>query len=168
MALKMLGKSPVKAPAVQVETAPVAVLEPPPVLVQPVVPETELEALTTEYIELWRKFEYFEVKALVKRMEEIRKALVSVANETMESTKPVVFTSGAGDVEFSERATQAVAADPLALIQVLHKKFGPEVAASCVSIALTPLRKVLSEFELKQHLVDVPGSRTMRAVRPAP
>ena len=128
--------------------------------------QTEAEALTSEYIALWQKFEYFEVKALIKRMEDIRKQLVAVANETLEDKQPAVFVSPAGEVEFSERGTKAVVYNPLGLVDVLLKKFGADVAATVVDVAITPLRKILSEHELKSYLLDEPGVRTLRAVRP--
>jgi hypothetical protein len=155
MALKMLVKAP-----------PEPVVEP----VVPKVVETPLsgvEALTAEYISLYEKFEYFEVKTLVKRMDEIRKQLVAIANETLEDKQPAIFACSQGEVEFSERGTKAEVPDPLGLIEALQQKFGVEVAASVVDIAITPLRKLLSEFELKQHLTDVPGVRTLKSVRPA-
>jgi hypothetical protein len=158
MALKML----VKAPAPEVEP----VIE--PVIPKVVdIPHSEVEALTAEYISLYQKFEYFEVKTLVKRMEDIRKQLVTVANETMDDKKPAVFSCAEGEVVFSERGTKAEVQDPLALTHTLLEKFGPEVTATVVDIAITPLRKLLSEFELKQHLTDVPGVRTLKSVRPA-
>jgi len=162
MALKLLAKKPVP----QVEVSPVIepVVLPPKVLVQP--EPTAVEALTSEYIELWKKFDYFEVKTLVKRMEDIRKQLVTIANETMDEKKPAIFACPAGEVEFSERGKVSEVPHPLALIQVLLSKFGPDVTASVVDIAITPLRKVLSEYELKQYLVEEPGIRTIRAVRP--
>lgn len=158
MALKFLK------PEVEVEIAPVLDL-PQKVFVQ-VQEQSEVEALTMEYIELYKKYDYFEVKAMVKRMDEIRKYLQSIANETMDEKKAAVFTCKAGEVEFSERGTKVEVPDPLQLVQDLLVKFGPAVTASVVDIAITPLRKVLSEFELKKHLKEEPGGRTLRAVRP--
>jgi hypothetical protein len=162
MALKMAAKK--VAPVVEVEVSPV--IEPVviPKVLQPGL--TDVQTLTAEYIELWRKFDYFEVKQLVKRMDEIRKQLVTVANETMDEKKPAVFSCPAGEVEFSERGKVSEVPNPLALIQELLGKFGPDVTASVINIAITPLRKVLSEFELKKHLKEEPGIRTIRAVRP--
>jgi len=147
---------------------PVVEPEPQKVLVEPLSPteQAHAEILAAEYIELWKKFEYFEVKALVKRMEEIRKTLVGVANETMDDKKPALFTCSKGTIEFSERGKEATVPNPLALIQQLLVKFGPEATASVVDIAITPLRKILSEHELQQHLVDVPATRRLLGVRP--
>ena len=72
-------------PLPHVETTTVAVAEPDIQKVLVVPPQNDIEALTSEYINLHKKFEYFEVKALVKRMDAIRKQLVAVANETMEA-----------------------------------------------------------------------------------
>lgn len=147
----------------------VAVME--PEVIAPVIPKvqttTELEAMVGEYLELWKKYDYFEVKAMVKRMEEIRKALVAHANDTMDNAKPAIFTCPQGEVEFSERGKVATVPAPLALVQDLLLKFGPEVTESVVDIGITALRKVLSDFELKKYLVDEPGTRTLKGVRPA-
>jgi len=163
MALKML-KKPVTE--VVVEAAPVTepMVLPKAWVEQP--QATMTEALTTEYIELYRKFVYFEVKEMVKRMEEIRKQLQAVANETQDDAQPATFSSPEGEIEFSERKKEATVPDPLALIKELLTKFGPAVTMSVINIAITPLRKVLSEFELKKYLVDQPGSRTLKSVRP--
>jgi hypothetical protein len=56
----------------------------------------------------------------------------------------------------------------LTLIQDLTTKFGAHVAESVVDIAITPLRKILSDYELQKYLTEHPGSRTLRAVRPVP
>jgi hypothetical protein len=129
---------------------------------------TALETLTAEYLELWKRYEYFEVKKLITRMDDIRKQLVGVANETVDDKKPAVFSCPQGSVEFSERGKEAVIPDPLALIHLLLGKFGATVTTSVVDIMLTPLRKILSEAELKPHVVDKPGPRKIRAVRPNP
>ena len=142
------------------------VIEPVVIHTPQVQAETEIQALTKEYIELRQKYDYFEVKELTRRMEEIRKQLHAVANETMDGNQPAVFSCSIGEIEFSERQKAAEVPDPLVLIQELLVKFGPEATTSVVDIAITPLRKLLSEFELKKHLAEVPGSRTLRAVRP--
>jgi len=159
MALKMLTK-----PVVEVSPVIEPVVEPQKVLVQ--TPPSEVEALTAEYIELYRKYTYFEVKDMVKRMDDIRKSLLSVANETMEDKKPAIFACSQGEVEFSERVNKTEVPNPLLLIKVLLDKFGPDAAASAVDIALGPLRKLLSEQERKMYLTEVPGGRTLKSVRP--
>lgn len=165
MALHMLTKP---VPHVEVEPVAEPVIEPQKVFVQPTpeIMDADIVAMTAEYIQLWQKFEYFEVKTLVKRMDDLRKALVAVANETVDQNQPAIFSSPAGQVEFTERSKDAIVKDPLALINTLMKKFGPEATASIVDVALTPLRKMLSEFELAKYLVNEPGSRKVRAVRP--
>jgi len=159
MALKMHTK------VITVPAEPVAVIEPQKVFVE-LPDQTVVETLTAEYIDLYRKYDYFEVKALLKRMDEIKKQLQAVANETVDDLTPAVFTSPEGDVEFSPRGKSVEVPDPLGLIYQLLEKFGPEVTASVITIAITPLRKVLSEYELKPHLQEKLGSRTLRAVRP--
>lgn len=150
----------------KVEVLPVIepVVQPQKVLVQP--PESEVEALATEYIELHRKFVYFEVKTMVKRMDDIRKQLQSIANETMDANKPAIFACPQGEIQFSERGKSTDVPHPLELLHDLLAKFGPEVTASVVDIAITPLRKLLSEAELKKYLTEQPGGRTLKSVRP--
>jgi hypothetical protein len=157
MALKIISK---------LEVSPVIepVAEPQKVLVQ--TPTSNVEAMTMEYIELYRKYTYFEVKDMVKRMDDIRKQLQTVANETMDDKKPAIFTCAEGEVEFSERGTKTEVPNPLLLVKVLLDKFGPEATATAVDIALGPLRKLLSEHELKNYLTEVPGGRTLKSVRP--
>jgi hypothetical protein len=159
MALKMVK------PIVEVSPVIEPVVMPETVLVQPGL--NDIEAITKEYIELWKKFDYFEVKALVKRMDEIRKVLQTVANDTMDGKKPAVFACPEGEVEFSPRQTATEVPDPLGLVQNLLTKFGPEATASVVDIAITPLRKLLSELELKAFVHEVPGGRIIKSVRPA-
>lgn len=121
--------------------------------------------MVQEYLELRQKYDYFEVKTLVTRMEDLRKALVAHANATMEDKHPAIFGCAAGEIEFSPRGTVATVPDPLVLIQTLVEKFGADVATSVIDIGITSLRKVLSEHELKAYLVDQPGPRSLRAVR---
>ena len=147
---------------------PVVMVEPAKVFVQPQSEmSSSIEALTMEYLELHKKFVYFEVKTMIKRMDDIRKQLQSIANETMDENKPAIFKSPEGEMEFSERGKVSEVPDPLNLIDALVMKFGTDVAATVVDIAITPLRKILTDYELKQHLVEKPGGRTLRAVRPA-
>jgi antitoxin component HigA of HigAB toxin-antitoxin module len=135
------------------------------VLVQPF-GESAVEILTAEYIALYRKFLYFEVKDLVKRMDEIRKELQSIANETMDEKKPAIFACVEGEIEFSERGKVADVPAPLELLAHLMEKFGPAVAASVIDVGITQLRKILTEAELKHYLEEKPGGRTLRSVRP--
>jgi len=147
-----------------VKTPPVAVVPVIP-LVQPSADPTAVETLVSESIELHRKFVYFEFKSLTKRMDDLRKQLQSIANETMDETKPAIFTSPEGEIEFSERTKVAEVTAPLELLHDLLEKFGPAATASVIDVAITPLRKLLSEFELKHYLIEKPGGRTLRAVR---
>ena len=161
MALKMLTKpvTEVEPPVTETLVLPKAWVEQPKA--------TETETLTAEYLELYKKFEYFEVKAMVKRMDEIRKQLHSIANETMDEKQPAIFACPDGEMEFSERGKVTEIPNPLALISDVLKKFGPQVASSIIDIAITPLRKVLSEYELKPYVSEQPGHRILKSVRPA-
>ena len=160
-------KAPVAAP---VETA-VAPEDPAAALAQAlhtpsIEPEelTSTEALTLEFCGLYRRYVEYDMKDVVKRMDEIKKDLQAVANDTMDAKKPAIFTSAGGTMTFSERGKSYDVLDPMALVQALNDKFGPEVAFSVVAIALTPLRKILSEQELKKYLTESPGARTLKLV----
>lgn len=127
-------------------------------------PMTEVEAMTEEFLALHRLFVLYDMKTVIKRMDDLKKALQTIANETMDAKKPATFTCKDGSLTFSERSKVAEVLNPMALVTALNEKFGPEVAFSVVEIALTPLRKILTEQELKKHLVDVPGFRTLKVV----
>jgi hypothetical protein len=156
MALKLLIKPQTQAQA----SAPKIWVEPHQ--------KTQVELLVHEYLELYRQFEAINGKQVVKRMEEIKKTLQTYANETMDGKKPALLTCEDGELEITERGTATVVKNPYLLVQTLEQKFGSEVAFSVVDIALTPLRKILSEFELKPHLEEKPGARTLKSVRPVP
>lgn len=136
----------------------------PKVKVQPV---SEVEAMTQEYIGLYRKLEEIGGKDLLKRMEDLRKKLVAKANEHFADDQVAVLKCEDGEVEFSARGKEAEVKNPTQLLVDLNKNFSPEIAMSVVKIAMTPLRKVLSELELKEYLEEKPGSRTLKEVRPA-
>jgi hypothetical protein len=126
---------------------------------------SEVEALTLEYVKLFQTYTAFEMKETISRMEDIRKQLQSIANEEVEANKPAIFKCATGEVEFGPRQKKSEVPDPLGLIQVLLAKFGPEATQTAVDIAITPLKKLLSEHELKDHLQEVPGPRIVKAVR---
>ena len=165
MALKMLAKV---APVVQTAAAVTEVEVPQhKVLVEPPQAVTEIEALTQEYIVLYRQFVQLDVKNLLSRMDTIKKALHVVANETMEAKQPAIFKCADGEVEFSERSKDTSVPKPDELIAHLTKKFNESVAMSVVDIRITPLRQILAEKELEPFLKVDDGSRSLRAVRPA-
>jgi hypothetical protein len=125
---------------------------------------TPTEALTQEFVGLYRRYVEHDMKDIVKRMDEIKKDLQTVANDEMDAKKPATFSCKDGTMTFSERGKAYDVEDPMALVTALNDKFGPEVAFSVVAIALTPLRKILSEQELKKYLKESPGARTLKLV----
>lgn len=144
-------------------TATVAVDTFPQALPQP---ETETTALVNEFLVLYERYTEQHVKDLIKRLEEIKKTLQTYANTYLAADKPAIFQTEKGVVEFSERGEQTEIVDPVALVQHLQDKFGQDVAFSVVTIALTPLRKILSEHELKAFATKKPGSRSLLSVKP--
>jgi hypothetical protein len=164
------AKPPVAAPemaAVTAQTPAGAVAEALPTIHVPSVdPQalTPIEALTQEFCGLYKQYVEHDMKDIVKRMDEIKKELQGVANEQMDAKKVAVFSCKDGTMTFSERGKSYEVHDPMALVTALNDKFGPEVAFSVVAIALTPLRKILSENELKKYLKEEPGARTLKLV----
>lgn len=153
-----------KKPLTEVVTVPEPVMAPAKVLVEP---GSSIEALTGEYIDLHQKSVYFELKQIFKRMDDIKKQLQTIANETMDPKQPAIFVCPQGEVQFSERGTSISVVEPLVLLDALVNKFGLEAAEQVISIAITPLRKLLSEAELTPYVTETLGSRTLKAVRPA-
>lgn len=129
-------------------------------------PMTEAEVLAQEYIVLYRQYVEHDVKNLTKRMEELRKALQSIANETVEASLPAIFKCDDGEIEFSPRGKEEEVSDPKKLLQDLTEKFGIDVAMNVVRIAITPLREILSSLELKKYMKEKQGSRTLKMVKP--
>jgi hypothetical protein len=168
---KAKAKAKVKAAPVETAVTPLeaaqALIEAHPVLSIPPVDAhalTPVEALTQEFVGLYRRYVEHDMKDIVKRMDEIKKDLQTVANEEMDAKKPATFSCKEGTMTFSERGKAYDVEDPMALVTALNDKFGPEVAFSVVAIALTPLRKILSEQELKKYLKESPGARTLKLV----
>lgn len=125
---------------------------------------TEEEALIHEYLILHKKAEELEMKAHLARMEEIKKKLQSIANETADPIMNVVFASELGNLIFSPRAVSSEIKEKEAVLQTLTEKFGPEAAMSCIKIGLTELKKMMSEKELEPFIEKKFGSRTLKAV----
>lgn len=126
---------------------------------------TDVGTMTQEFITLYKTFTSIDGKNVVKRMEEIKKSLQTIANDTMDKDKPAVFSCPNGELIFSERGKVTEIPDPIVLVADLVEKFGTEVAFSAVNIALGPLRKILSEMELQKYVTEVPGSRTLKVVK---
>lgn len=124
---------------------------------------SEVEALVHEYITLQQKYDEYEVKALTKRMDELKKQMQSIANAEGEDGKPYKFTAPNGYVLFSERGEVAEVENPLELVKHIQTHFGPAAANAIVKIGITELRKILTEAELKNWIKKNPGSRTLKA-----
>ena len=119
------------------------------------------------YLKLFQWCEANGVKDVLKKMEAIRQSLQSIANEQGKDAEPFTFQTPKGAIEFSPRGTKTVVSDPKLLILDLEKKFNTGVAYGVVDIRLGELRKVLNELEVKQYAEEMPGSRSIKSVRPA-
>lgn len=128
---------------------------------------TETEAMTQEYLHLYKFYEDFEMKKTIARMEVVKKSLQSIANSTMDGKKPAIFKCPDGEVEFSARGEVTDVPNPAELIAFLEDKFGTKAAFSCVKIGITELKKMLTEYEMKKFIEKKDGSRTLTSVRPA-
>lgn len=156
----------ISKPVAQVEVQTKTQTVPEPTVVPAIQSKTEVEAMTEEYIILFQKLEQVGGKKLLSRMEEIRKKLVADANENVADDKPAVFKCETGEVRFSERGESTKIPEPMQLIKNLEQKFGSDVAYSIVNIAITPLKKILSDMELTKYITKEPGSRTLKDVIP--
>lgn len=122
------------------------------------------QQLATEYLKLYRKFESIDGKNLVKKLEELRKAMATIANTTMPADKVALFECDEGMMEFSERGTITEVENPVTLVEHLVAKFGVVVAFSCVKIGITELRKILSEHEMKKFVKQTDGTRMLKGI----
>ena len=135
-----------------------------PAVTKGVTLETAAVNLTSEFVALSKKLESIDGKNLLKRMEEIRKELVTIANENFESNVPVTFDSDLGSITFSPRGKESVVPDVGTLLDHLYDKFGRDVMLSVVNIGITDLKKVLSEMELNSFVEKVDGARSIKGV----
>ena len=127
---------------------------------------TEAEALTQEYMILWKKLEEIGGKKLLARMEDLRKSLQSIANEE-DPDQPIAFASAKGSLVFSARTKVLEIHDLLDLWEHLSLKFGVVAALSVMKVSITDLRKMLSENEIKKWADEKLGGRILKSVLPA-
>lgn len=125
----------------------------------------ELEAMVQEYLILHTKYVKLEIKQITDRMEEIKKILHETANEDVPAAEICIFSCDQGELEFTPRAIKTVVPVPITLLTALTHKFGVEAAYSVVNIAITPLKKMLSEKELEPFVEKIPESRKLKEVR---
>ena len=127
---------------------------------------TKEQALTQEYVALYRLYEQHHMKSVTARMEAIRKALAANANENFGDNEPVSFECPEGEIMFSARGEQISFPDPLLVLNHLAEKFGEAAAKGVIKIAVTELRKLMSPKELETFSVMVPDSRKLSKVIP--
>jgi hypothetical protein len=130
--------------------------------------QTETEVLTDEYITLATKFEEFEGSKMVKRMETVKKALQSIANDTCPPDAEATLSGSLGQVIFSKRVvgTDFPEQEKQVLISTLFEKFGLPVLAQTVKISVADLKKVLSEMEIDKYAEHPFGARILKLVKP--
>jgi hypothetical protein len=127
---------------------------------------TEDEALVSEYIHLYKELEKHDVSQITKRMDEIKKQLQLIANEEVADESPAIFTSPAGEIEFSKRSEVKTFNEPADLLEKLVETHGLEAVKSVVKIQIGPLGKLLSDNEMAKFYTLKPGSRSLKEVRP--
>lgn len=131
------------------------------------VPElTSEEALVNEYIDLYQVYDELGMKKHIARMEEIKKELQQTANAGWDANVAAVLTAPAGELEYGPRSEMLEVKDPEGLLNYLCEKLGDEAALSTVKFSTTDLRKLLTEAEIYKFANKVPGSRTLKSVRP--
>jgi hypothetical protein len=123
---------------------------------------TEEGILAEEYLKLHKACESLGVKAMLARMEEIRKRLLASIPENMDPCTEVIFATEEGMVKFSPCGTAVEVTKKSELLNYLVEK-GFDVT-SLVKLQLTDLKKILSEKELEPFVEKKSGSRIIQAV----
>lgn len=123
--------------------------------------QTPEGALADELITLDAKLRDLEVPQIEKRVKEIKDGFQLQA-KSCDPASPYSITGDLGVVTLSPCANKTEIPDPLALVLMLSKKFGPEVAASVLTVNLTNLKQVLSGAEIAAYSETVAGARACK------
>ena len=124
--------------------------------------QTPESALADELITLDQKLRDLEVPQIEKRVKEIKDGFQAQAKDFFDPASPYSITGELGVVTLSPCANKNEITDPLALLLMLSKKFGHEVASSVLTINQTNLKKVLSGAEIAAYSETVAGARTCK------
>lgn len=124
-----------------------------------VVSLSEVDAMVVELVDLERRLAEADVPNILKRKEELRKAILAEADAQPNET--IKLTCEAGVVEFSAASKEFTLTDKSGLQQLLGTNAFQELA----KFSVTDLKKVLSENEIATVGTTAPGkTRTMKIV----
>lgn len=124
---------------------------------------TELEMEIDELVLLTKEME--EQKPKLKRMEDLRKKLQSVADESEPTgSLPVALTGTVGAVVFQPKSTLRTIKDMNGMVGLLKSKLGYETLLTMLSITLGNVDKYLSASESEPFIGTKQGSRTLEGV----
>lgn len=119
---------------------------------------TETQMLVNEYAHLAHQYEQQEIGAMVKRMDELKKRLQSIANETSPGDT-VTLAGTEGTVTFSPCREETVITDRDKMIKALTPKVFVEIG----KVNLGDIKKYLSEGEIQAFSEKQYGARTLKA-----
>lgn len=123
--------------------------------------KTEAEALAEEMINLHQTMTLAGAFVMMKRYEELKKQLQSVANESgAPKDQPYTFSTDIGTVVFKECRTETTITDKSFIL----KQLGQNTFMDLAKITLTDAKKYLSDNELSQCTEKGFGSRVLQAV----
>lgn len=127
--------------------------------------KSETEAAVEELIDLHTKLTEADAFPMLKRLEELKKMLQQVMRDSgADPNTPYVFkTWDGGSVEFSACSKTLEIKDREAMIKALTLSVFKEIA----KVSTTDLKTYLSLQEIASFTESVPGSRSMKSVKPA-
>jgi len=109
-----------------------------------------------------------EVAPLIKRKDELKKFLQSVAEDDtrFSGTQPVTLKGSTGVVEFGPRKTSREVTDLHGLIGKMKTLVGGyENLLDFIKIPLSAVDKYMSEAEQKAFIGNVEGARSLKSIR---
>jgi hypothetical protein len=121
----------------------------------------EAIVLAEELIDLDYRLKQAEAYQMLKRVEELKKRLQSIAQESgAPAEQQYVFDTEEGQVVFSPCRMETTITNKASMITIMGQQTFNEVA----KVTLTDARKYLSENELATVSVTEPGGRTLKAI----
>ena len=124
--------------------------------------DTQVEELVNELVAIQQHLDDLEVDDLLKRKDEIRKALAQLANQE-DPEQVVEFKTKVGEVVFSKAPKTRKVTEIKSLAIVI----GDEALYGIASVSLKSLGNLLPKGEIDQYCTVVYGARKLSKVVPA-
>jgi hypothetical protein len=123
---------------------------------------SEVLDMVDEYTYIQAEINKHDMAPLIKRQDELKKKLQSIAKaDHFEGNKPVLLYGTHGNyLKFSEKNNKTEISDKNGLILAV----GQDTFNMMANLTLTDAKKLLSENELAQYTTTVEGSRTLKDV----